>query len=156
MIPKQILKLYALVEEWQTIMLANENIVLFAGCFCVITFGLLCTKYSPFSTSTSESWQQQLISSMAGEKLAHRLPFVIVCTCQRTANHQQLAVAAMVNCSLQSCYLDLHFKRTCTHILALEVTYQFQKHWAGNHNYFLVAWNSRVLKFGQHSPLVFQ
>lgn len=78
-------------------------------------FGLLCTKYSPFSTSASKSWQQQLISSMVGEKLAHRLPTICDCTCQRTANYQQLAVAAVVSCSLQSCYLELHFKHACTH-----------------------------------------
>lgn len=37
------------------------------------------------------------------------------CTCQRTANYQQLAVAAVVSCSLQSCCLELHFKHACTH-----------------------------------------
>lgn len=81
------------------------------------------------------------------------------CTCQRTANYQKLAVAAVVSCSLQSCYLELHFKHACTHVHTFwpwKLLTSFKTTMLGNHSYFLVAWNSTVLKFGQHSPLLYQ
>lgn len=81
---------------------------------------------------------------------------------QHTNEHLWLTALARQQLTTTNWHLQLCFPPPCRAATwnsissLLEVTYQFQKHRAGNRNYFLVAWKSTVLEFGQHSPLVYQ
>lgn len=131
----------------RTIMLANEKIGLLLFGFVVLHchFWAPLTKYRP--CSTSKTWQQQLISSRAGQKLAQQLPFVTpwLARGELTAS----------SCSCGELLPRTPFQTLQAHMfcpwksLTSSKTIKLR-----NLNCFLVAWNSTVLKFGQHFPLL--